>query len=301
MKCCKIHNFLYCLVVVLMCTSCHMRPFGVLSEKEMEEVLVDMHLTTAAMNIHIPMDKKAIRQKYLNTVFEKHGITREKFEKSLDWYTRNPRKFEIVYEEVEKRLEQMNTDVDNFVYHPELNPANDTIDTVNVWLRPTFVRCRVQNLDSLSFAWNDSNFCKAGDRYIWSFVMTADVDTLRQSFVKFGVDYVDGTSDTIKHFFCHQGLRRRLTIKHCMREQPVKIWGSFFETENLKDNQFITIDTVSLLRIYNKQQNPLDSTWRVRMDSIQKNTTNELSVSKPFVKMNRRNVNDLMTMPEMTR
>ncbi|HQO48612.1 MAG TPA: DUF4296 domain-containing protein, partial [Paludibacteraceae bacterium] len=68
-----------------------------LSEKEMTDVLVDLHLTTAAVNIRVPIEQKAIRQQYINAVFEKHGLTREEFETSLDWYTKNSKQLSAIY------------------------------------------------------------------------------------------------------------------------------------------------------------------------------------------------------------
>ncbi len=80
------------------------KPFNVLSEKEMTDVLVDLHLTTAAVNIRVPIEQKAIRQQYINAVFEKHGLTREEFETSLDWYTKNSKQLSAIYDAVELQL-----------------------------------------------------------------------------------------------------------------------------------------------------------------------------------------------------
>lgn len=285
------------MLVAFICSACHIKPFNVLSEKEMTDVLVDLHLTTAAINIRVPIEQKAIRQQYINAVFEKHGLTREEFETSLDWYTKNSKQLSAIYDAVELQLTQMETDVDNYVYHPELNPANDTIDTINIWMRPTRFHYALKATDSLRFEWHDSNFLTKGDKLIWSYVLKlSKSDTLPAPTMEFGVKYTDGTIDSIRHRMHGDTLKRQITVTHTMRSQPIKLWGIFCASEQTDDKN-VTIDTVWMTRIFNKKSHPLDTAWRTHLDTLQKRTYN-LPLPQKVMETKLGKANELMALPD---
>ena len=109
------HNLLRLLlcgmVAVLVLSGCF-RPKGVLSQSTMTDVLVDMHKTDAILaennTAYGQYSKKA---PYYNYIFKKHGITKAEFDSTLVWYTKNPQKFENMYDDVIKRLTALQKDV----------------------------------------------------------------------------------------------------------------------------------------------------------------------------------------------
>lgn len=87
-------------------SSCVMRPRGVLSNKEMENLLVDLHsaegiLQVAGYNYGHTDDCNA----YYALVLEKHGVTQAEFDSSIVWYTAHPQYFQRVYPKVIERLQ----------------------------------------------------------------------------------------------------------------------------------------------------------------------------------------------------
>lgn len=66
------------------------RPSGVLSDKDMAAVVADMDIAEAYLQTQ-PMegDREQMRERMLAGVLDRHGITREEFDKSMDWYGRN--------------------------------------------------------------------------------------------------------------------------------------------------------------------------------------------------------------------
>ena len=84
-------------------------PPDVIPEKQMIEVMTDVHLAEATKNLPLlPQDTSthAISE-YYNFIFNKYHITKDKFQKKFDFYKSNPELMEEVYSEVLSRLSEM--------------------------------------------------------------------------------------------------------------------------------------------------------------------------------------------------
>lgn len=82
------------------------RPRGVLSTKEMEDILYDLHraegvVYTLGWNYN---DEEAMAVCY-RVVLEQHSVTQAQFDSSLVWYTDNPNVFDKIYPKVLDRLQ----------------------------------------------------------------------------------------------------------------------------------------------------------------------------------------------------
>ena len=103
--------FLLFLVMTLMVTSCQ-KEEEIIPRKEMIPILVDIHLLDGAIQHTRRMDTLAVPdtiQAY-EYVLEEHGYTREQFDSTMNYYSRDLRKFERVYQEVLARLNRMETE-----------------------------------------------------------------------------------------------------------------------------------------------------------------------------------------------
>ena len=82
------------------------RPRGVLSNREMREVLYDLHRADGAIQVagyNYSHDQELAG--YYKNVLDKHGITQAEFDSSLVWFTDNPQIFNKIYPKVIERLE----------------------------------------------------------------------------------------------------------------------------------------------------------------------------------------------------
>ena len=82
------------------------RPRGVLSNREMRNVLYDLHRADGAIQVagyNYSHDQEVAG--YYKNVLDKHGITQAQFDSSLVWYTDNPQIFNKIYPKVIERLE----------------------------------------------------------------------------------------------------------------------------------------------------------------------------------------------------
>ena len=82
------------------------RPRGVLSNREMRDVLYDLHRTDGAVQVagyNYSHDQELAG--YYKNVLDKHGITQAEFDSSLVWFTDNPQIFNKIYPKVIEMLE----------------------------------------------------------------------------------------------------------------------------------------------------------------------------------------------------
>ena len=96
------------LCVLLAVVGC--RPRGVLSNKEMRDVLYDLHRVDGALQVAgYNYGHNQELAAYYKTVLDEHGVTQVEFDSSLVWYTDNPQIFNKIYPKVIARLQ---SDVD---------------------------------------------------------------------------------------------------------------------------------------------------------------------------------------------
>ena len=93
-------------LLVLLCIVVGCRPHDVLSNREMRNVLYDLHRADGAIQVagyNYSHDQEVVG--YYKNVLDRHGITQEQFDSSLVWYTDNPQIFNKIYPKVIERLE----------------------------------------------------------------------------------------------------------------------------------------------------------------------------------------------------
>lgn len=82
------------------------RPHDVLSNREMRDLLYDLHRVDGAMQIvGYNYGHNQELASYYQSVLEKHGVTQAQFDSSLVWYTDNPQIFNKIYPKVIERLQ----------------------------------------------------------------------------------------------------------------------------------------------------------------------------------------------------
>ena len=99
------HIILLITACLLLFTAC--RPKGVLSSREMRDLLYDLHRADGAIQVagyNYSHDEELAR--YYQSVLDKHGVTQAQFDSSLVWYTDNPQRFNKIYPKVVAQLEQ---------------------------------------------------------------------------------------------------------------------------------------------------------------------------------------------------
>lgn len=102
------------LLLIALLSACSKQPDYVLSDKAMEELLIDIHKTEAVISLnptkYPSLDKKrALRE----AVYMRHNTTKAEFDSSMVWYGQHLDTYMDIYERVINRLEAENEEVKN--------------------------------------------------------------------------------------------------------------------------------------------------------------------------------------------
>lgn len=102
---------IWVLCVLLLLAGC--RPKGILTSRQMRNVLYDLHRADAILQVagmNYGHDEELA--KYYQVVLDKNHITKAEFDSSLVWYTDHPQIFNKIYPKVVKRCEQEQKDLE---------------------------------------------------------------------------------------------------------------------------------------------------------------------------------------------
>jgi len=128
------------------------RPSEVLSPKKMENILYDYH-KAQAIAIGLPASERYQREQMYAYVYNKHGITKEEFETSLVWYTRNPQKLSEVYDAISGRIDKERKAISTQLELVEnMSYSVMSGDTVDLWYqRRNQILTPAASMDKLLF------------------------------------------------------------------------------------------------------------------------------------------------------
>ncbi|WP_051291033.1 DUF4296 domain-containing protein [Pedobacter glucosidilyticus] len=103
---------LFCLLIFLVACNNDDKPDNLIAEDKMANVLTDMHLSDAALDVRFNQDSLLIfaKDRY-NYVFKKHKIDSAKFSTSLKYYGKNTEQMKEIYEVVEDSLLRMQDNI----------------------------------------------------------------------------------------------------------------------------------------------------------------------------------------------
>lgn len=166
-------KYLVCLILPML-VACEVKiPETIIQPDKIEALLYDYHLVQA-----MSADAKSdyMRKLYAEYVFDKHGVTKEKFDSSMVWYTRNPKHlyamYNRMYDKLLKEVELLENENNVFLNVALADSTYMLGDTVNLWqglgtklLSPTPLMNRVK------YSYEADSTYKRGD----SIVMKMDV------------------------------------------------------------------------------------------------------------------------------
>lgn len=104
------------LLPLFLMLSCQLdRPHkDVLEKEELVPLLMDLHMLYA---IQSSVDYRKIASEYDSVdtytyIFDKHGVSRAVFDSSIAWYSRHPKRFTEIYDEVVMNLTQIQDSIE---------------------------------------------------------------------------------------------------------------------------------------------------------------------------------------------
>lgn len=102
------------LLLVASCSVFNHKPKGIIDDDKLVDILVDIHLadgTLAVAGYNINKDSTKIELLYQD-VLNKHNITQQEFEKTIDFYSDDPHHLESIYEQVSEKLAKIESKFD---------------------------------------------------------------------------------------------------------------------------------------------------------------------------------------------
>jgi len=89
-------------------------PDSVISKEKMAEVLLDIHLAEASMNLSLNPQSIQPKGIQLNVnILKKHGIDKKMFDESFQFYSENPALLNEIYQQVLNDLSKLQAQVMN--------------------------------------------------------------------------------------------------------------------------------------------------------------------------------------------
>ena len=102
-------KLVYLIIALFVLAACSHDPDYVIGEKDMVDLLVDVHKAEAVIESNYNQySSKADKKKLREAVFLKHGITQEQFDTNLVWYGHHIEDYMKIYEQVVERLKAEN-------------------------------------------------------------------------------------------------------------------------------------------------------------------------------------------------
>ncbi|MDR2118153.1 MAG: DUF4296 domain-containing protein [Tannerellaceae bacterium] len=130
----------FVLLLLAACPSCSKVPGGILPERKMKEVLIDMQLAESMINANYQNYPDSARRAALfQSVFRKHKITQAVYDSSLVWYGKNLDVlipiYDLAIDDINKQIRELG-DVQASAA-PSVNQ-----DSANIWPRRDYLTLR---------------------------------------------------------------------------------------------------------------------------------------------------------------
>lgn len=130
---------LFVILSILIMASCHRHPDYVIGEKEMEDLLVDIHKAEAVIESNYNIyNNNATKKKLREAVFLRHGVTQEQFDTTLVWYGHHIDKYMEIYDRVAERLRAENEEAKKLLAEENSQTMTQPGDSVDVWKQKRF-------------------------------------------------------------------------------------------------------------------------------------------------------------------
>lgn len=244
------------LLSALFAMSCSKTPDGVVNEKDMAKLMVDMHKAEA---IYEEAENKyyndSLKLTLRQSVLQKHNVTPEMFDSTLVWYAHHLEVYNEVYDDVIKILDDEKHKLSQSDFTSSASLVSDiapskpryktTGDTADIWgrnrmwiLLPGFAS------NVVTFDNKPDKEYKPGDKYELAFKL---MNPRRGLKVYFGVDYKDGSTAYVYRATSKEGWNHYELQSDSAREVK-RVYG--YMTYQSKPKDVVYLDSIELLRTH---------------------------------------------------
>ena len=256
------------------------RPSYVLSEDDMEDVLVDYHLALAIAEIQVG-DLQSNRYILTQAALRKHGVTEEELDSSMLYWCRNSEKFVKICDRVNERLNYMAET--QGVERQERNPYSYLAtegDTANVWNLREGVVVVPNIVDNIySFTIEADTTYHPGDNFMWAFTTQfLNSDHYNEAYALLSIHYdndsIVGTSQRISS---SRQIEVRLNCPIKYKNVPIRsVNGTIYMPLRKEGFGILALNNFVLVRYHDKTIK-IDKEETLVADSTEKLVNHQLS------------------------
>lgn len=263
------------MITALLYTACDNRPDNVLSQNKMADILFEMHklegaFTEKSDSIITIQDQKP----FYNSILAKYNITQAQFDSSIVWYSKYPKKYERIYDNVIERLAALDQDVKNRIYHP-IDSFALKHTKLEIWDTLTnYNFSKDSKRTKLKFEITDSTL-QYGDKYTLTFLQKIAIeDSCTNRHIVIRINYANGIIDSIYHKSHNDDLLKRYCFKISAKQKSKikSISGELLGSKEYKGIFNTKTDSISLIREYNSLIQDSIRDMILKIDTLKKDT-----------------------------
>lgn len=250
-------------------------PKDIIQPQDMENLLYDYHLATT-LSADLPYNENYKKEAYLAYVFKKHHVTEAEFDSSMVWYSRHSDEMTTIYENLQKRMEDMSDQLKKQVArHTGEISVSLSGDTVDLWQNRTVYWLTPFGLtNKLAFDLKADTSFHERDRLVWEADFTFMPKGTRSGRLVMGLNLTFDNDSTqgITRVVSMSGMQR-LVIRPDSAFKYKNVEGFMYYTG--PENSSVLVNGIQLMRYrmpeVQPQALPADS-LAVRTDSLPKDS-----------------------------
>lgn len=232
--------------------SCDQRPSHVLKRKDMENLLVEIHLLEGSLRASgYYYGTSGKRERYYNGLFNKFNISHADYDSSLVWYTQHPKQFERICKNVTTRLDSLNSDVERGKFITDINKI---LETESLWnKKPRYIFTSDSPRNKMYFEVKNPVFLPQ-DFYTLSFYhRLSPADSSHNHHAVMYINYKNGPTDSIYTKTHNDSVLRKYTLKLKARynKEVESISGYLLANDSVAGKMGAVLDSIQLSRSYN--------------------------------------------------
>ena len=243
----KLHRYGIVLMIgTLLATACSKVPDGILSEKKMQAVQVDMQLAEAMISINNKdFPDNAHKEALYRSIFRKHKITEAQYDSSLVWYGGNLDIYMKVYDRILADLDKRQKDLGDVQAVALPSSKSDSID---IWPRRKYLELEPKALfNGVVFEIKPEMNYSSGSSFVLGMNVWGLNDSMRnRPEIRLSVDQGD-TILTVNEKVMRDGYHETI-LKSMPTKQVRRVYGHIFMNNNDSSYYKVFVDSLNLMK-----------------------------------------------------
>lgn len=269
----KKFDFSLIIILIFSFISCE-KPSRVLNHKQMVSVLTDMYKLDAMIyEKGIELSKPEDKELYYTQLLKKHHVMKADFDSSVVWYTKNPKKFDLVFDDVIANLTSFQEDINTNKY------LTNRIEREDIWnLQQNYIQTNDSAFSTVDIDVSNPDLLY-GDIYelrCWQRIAPQDSSLNQRIVLK--INYVKAASDSVMCYTVRDNKVRNylLRLSPHKRDSIKSISVSLLYSDTFLGKPNSRTHVLSLMRSYSpKKANSIRNDFRKNDSNNLPHTSND--------------------------